>query len=86
MGDKHLIWHSGDKCLYVFQFGRLRTHTGVFINGETKSAFLVDAPFESYESFKNSLLRDIAVEALLITHGHWDHIGAITCSKRMGRK
>ena len=75
MDDKALIWSGDGRRLYVFQFGDLRTHTGVFLNDETRSAFIVYAPSGSYESLKNSLLRGVNVEALLITHGHWDHIG-----------
>lgn len=75
MDDKALIWSGSGKRLCVFQFGDLCTHSGVFVNDETKSAFVVDAPFGSYESLKSSLLRGVNVEALLITHGHWDHIG-----------
>ncbi|MDR2721064.1 MAG: MBL fold metallo-hydrolase [Puniceicoccales bacterium] len=75
MDDKALIWSGDGKRLYVFQFGNLHTHTGVFVNDKAKSAFLVDAPSGSYKSLKNSLLRGVNVEALLVTHGHWDHIG-----------
>ncbi|MDR0595147.1 MAG: MBL fold metallo-hydrolase [Puniceicoccales bacterium] len=75
MDDRNLIWHGDSNYLYVFQFGKLYTHTGVFINGKTKSAFLIDAPFGSYEFLRASVLRGIFVEALLITHCHWDHIG-----------
>jgi glyoxylase-like metal-dependent hydrolase (beta-lactamase superfamily II) len=75
MVDKVPIWSDGNRHLYVLQFGELRTHTGVFVNEATKSAFTVDAPFGSHESLKNSLLQGVKTEALLITHGHWDHIG-----------
>jgi glyoxylase-like metal-dependent hydrolase (beta-lactamase superfamily II) len=75
MDEKALIWSGDGKRLYIFQFGDLHTHTGIFVNDEAKSAFVVDAPFGSYESLKDSLLRGVNVEALLITHGHWDHIG-----------
>jgi glyoxylase-like metal-dependent hydrolase (beta-lactamase superfamily II) len=84
MFDENLIWQNGGKRLYVFQFGKLCTHTGVFTNGDTGIAFLVDAPFGSHEFLMHSLLRGFTVEALLITHGHWDHIGDGYLFKRDG--
>ncbi|MDR1255743.1 MAG: MBL fold metallo-hydrolase [Puniceicoccales bacterium] len=86
MSNKKTVWHRGNEYLYAFQFGRLYTNTGVFINSEKKTAFMVDAPFGSYEFLKESLLRGVAVEALLITHGHWDHIGDAHLFKKDGAK
>lgn len=86
MADDNLIWHSADARLYVYQFGKLYTNTGVFINDRTNEAFMIDAPFGSYDSLMNSILEDVKVVALLITHGHWDHIGDDFLFKQRGAK
>jgi glyoxylase-like metal-dependent hydrolase (beta-lactamase superfamily II) len=86
MDSKNLIWQNGERSLYVFQFGRLGTHTGVFVNKNTKSAFLVDSPFGAHGFLANSLLRGFVIEALFITHAHWDHIGDDYLFRRDGAK
>jgi glyoxylase-like metal-dependent hydrolase (beta-lactamase superfamily II) len=86
MDAKELVWQCEHRRLYDFKFGKLHTHTGVFINDSSGSAFVIDAPSGSYDALKNSLLKDIKIEALLITHGHWDHIGDDFLFRQCGAK
>lgn len=47
---------------------------GYLLNDDTKKGIIIDAPLESTQQFM-SLIREkgICVEAIILTHTHWDH-------------
>lgn len=75
MKNGEVLWQEGGCKLYLFRFGKLYTNTGVFINENSKEAFMIDSPYGSFEALKGSLLKNFSLKAVLITHAHWDHIG-----------
>lgn len=60
-----------------FQLGYIKTNAYVGINEVTKEAFVVD-PGEGPEYFVNYFEENgYALKAILLTHGHFDHIGGV---------
>lgn len=54
--------------------GILETNCFLVVNKSTKTALLIDAPPESKEIVLNKLNEeDCKLEAILLTHSHWDH-------------
>jgi len=63
--------------LQTFTLGELYTNSYVVYDKETRNAFIIDAPcpFDAVTQFiKNEKLN---VAFLLLTHGHFDHIGGL---------
>lgn len=86
MIDGEILWRSENCKLYFFKFGRLYTNTGVFVNELRSEAFMIDAPYGSFQALQNSVLKDIKIKTLLITHAHWDHIGDDYLFQQAGTK
>lgn len=60
--------------IYNFELGPLGVNCFLIIP-QKSGAVVIDAPEGSFETVKKILDKDnIKLEALLITHGHWDHI------------
>lgn len=83
--SNNILWNSQDSKLYVYQFGRLYTNTGVWVNEKIGEAFLIDSPYGAYQLTK-TILHGIKVVAVLITHSHWDHIGDDHLFQKIGTK
>ncbi len=63
--------------LEVLRLGLLQTNCYILKNKETGAAVIVD-PAETQRSFKEAVeAEDIRPEAVLLTHGHYDHVGAV---------
>lgn len=57
--------------------GMVSTNVYLAINNETKEAFLVD-PADSAELMEDWIAQtQVTLKAILLTHGHFDHIGAV---------
>ena len=57
--------------------GMVSTNVYLAINDEIKEAFLVD-PADSPELLEDWIKKNgVALKAILLTHGHFDHIGAV---------
>lgn len=59
--------------------GYLRTNCYILIN---KNDALIIDPGEEYEKIKEEI-KDINIKAILITHYHYDHVGALTYFKNI---
>ena len=61
--------------IYDFQLGQLGTNTYLIFPENSDSAILVDCPYEAAEVVPHYLKQaGRKLEAILLTHGHWDHI------------
>lgn len=64
--------------LYTFTTGLAATNSYLLLNTETREAVLIDAPPESAPHILNTLQHHhCTLQALLLTHTHWDHIADI---------
>ena len=76
-------------------FGVIAENAHFFIDDETKHGFLIDPGAQADELLKLINGHDWTIEKILLTHGHFDHIGAIpelqrrlnveVCMQRNGR-
>ena len=57
--------------------GLIETNTYFYIDENTKHGFLIDAGAEADKLLKIIKDNNWIIEKILITHGHFDHIGAI---------
>lgn len=53
----------------ILELGPIETNA--YLLTYKDSAILIDAPHEAWETIKK---RNLNLEALILTHGHWDHI------------
>ncbi|MDT3739712.1 MAG: MBL fold metallo-hydrolase [Candidatus Kapabacteria bacterium] len=60
--------------------GPVATIGYLVLDSKSKSAVIIDAPFESTAYFESVITeKELMVEAILLTHTHWDHIA--DCSR-----
>ena len=57
-------------------FGIMEENAYFFIDDETKCGFLIDPGAEADELLQIIDRRNFTIEKILLTHGHYDHIGA----------
>ena len=63
--------------LKVFSSGPLETNTILLACPKTRKAAIIDVPFESIPLLIDEIKRDsLEPQMILLTHSHWDHIGA----------
>lgn len=58
-------------------FGIMEENTYFFIDDETGCGFLIDPGAEAEELLKIAASKKFTIEKILLTHGHYDHIGAV---------
>ncbi|MDF2612840.1 MAG: fold metallo-hydrolase [Clostridia bacterium] len=61
----------------VLTVGRLQEHTYFFIDEKTKHGFLVDPGDEAERILSEIMSHRWVIEKIILTHGHFDHIGAV---------
>ncbi len=57
--------------------GIIRTNSYFYIDEKSKHGFLIDPGAEAEKLLKTIKDNDWTIEKILITHGHFDHIGAV---------
>jgi len=68
--------------VYTITTGPVDTHAYIIINQEDRSALLIDAPHQSMERIMRLLAEQACqLKAIVLTHGHWDHIADATALK-----
>ncbi len=61
--------------IYQIAAGPLETNVFLVVENASRKTLIVDAPPESLEKVRQAVEEyDLKPEALLITHGHWDHV------------
>ena len=69
--------------LITYPAGPIETNGYLVIDVDTKRALIVDAPSGFAGAVQRDITnRDLTVTAIVITHGHWDHIGDTASLKR----
>lgn len=66
--------------------GPIETNLFLVVEKASKKALIIDAPPDSFDAVEAEITsRDLQPQALVITHGHWDHIGdAAAIRERFG--
>ncbi len=57
--------------------GSMETNCYIVINEETKECFIIDPATNGQKIVKYLNENELTLKAILITHGHFDHIGAV---------
>ncbi|MBR4904258.1 MAG: MBL fold metallo-hydrolase [Selenomonadaceae bacterium] len=63
-------------------FGIMEENTYFFIDDETDSGFLIDPGAEAEKLLQIAADKKFTIEKILLTHGHYDHIGAVNEIRR----
>lgn len=63
--------------LRIFALGELYTNCYIVYDKESRRAFIVDAPSPSWEVVDFISKEKLNIEFIALTHGHFDHIGAL---------
>ena len=62
--------------IIAFEDGPVATIGYLVINEDSKTSVLIDVPLMSANKISDTLIdNDITLEAILLTHSHWDHLG-----------
>ena len=70
--------------IFTLPTGPLQTNSTFIIHKESKKLILIDSGHEAELSLKVIKEEDLSLERVLLTHAHFDHIGAL--QKIMGEK
>jgi len=73
--------------VFVMEVGPLAENTYIVEHAASRAAAVVDPGDEAEEILDRILERGITVDKILLTHGHFDHVGAVrTLKERTGAK
>lgn len=63
--------------LYNLRVGIMDTNCYIFADDKTKETMVIDPGEDADEILKTIKENDLNVKFIILTHGHWDHIGAL---------
>ncbi len=63
--------------LYTFQTGEMSVNTYVFVNEESRLAVAFDVGGDAKFLMLEELKHDFKITDIILTHGHFDHIGGV---------
>ena len=63
--------------IYTIPTAPIEENCYVAFDEDSKEGFIVDPGNEAEKIFSRIQGEGIKVQAILLTHGHWDHIGAV---------
>ncbi|RIY32895.1 MBL fold metallo-hydrolase [Psittacicella gerlachiana] len=69
--------------IYTLPVGTIQQNCRIFVNPQTKQAFVVDPGAQAQDLYKFIQDHELKVEAIVITHAHFDHIGGITPLRKL---
>ena len=69
------------KTIECFTVGPIGTNCYLLLDEETKEAFLVDPGDEAEYLISELNRREVRLRAILLTHGHFDHVLAVSAVK-----
>ena len=69
------------KTIECFTVGHIGTNCYLLLDEETKEAFLVDPGDEAEYLISELNRREVRLRAVLLTHGHFDHVLAVSAVK-----
>jgi glyoxylase-like metal-dependent hydrolase (beta-lactamase superfamily II) len=82
MGDVEKIWSDAAAEVHRFVVGPLKNNVYVVRCRRTGHAVLIDAADEHERLVR--VANELGVRSVLETHGHWDHIGAVSQVREAG--
>ena len=62
--------------IYTLPLGDYQTNTYI-VSGNDRTCVLIDPGFEPQTILDQVAARGLKIEAILLTHGHFDHVGAV---------
>ena len=63
--------------LVCLPLGDYQTNTYILYNEDSKNCLVIDPGYEPHQITRYVNQLDLEVEAILLTHGHFDHVGAV---------
>ena len=69
--------NAGDCMILTCEVGPFPTNAYFYINDDSNHGFLIDPGYEASKLLRVIEKRELIVEKILLTHGHFDHIGAV---------
>ena len=67
--------------LYQLQLGQIQTNGYLVVDEQTNEAVMIDPGSSALQIINRINELSVTLKAILITHGHYDHIGAVTALK-----
>ncbi|MBR3745933.1 MAG: MBL fold metallo-hydrolase, partial [Selenomonadaceae bacterium] len=64
-------------CAEVDIFDVMEENSYFYIDDDTRRGFLIDPGAQPDELLKLAEQHEFTIEKILLTHGHYDHIGAV---------
>lgn len=66
-----------------FERGPVFTFSYVVTDEQTRGSIIIDVPFESADDIIPYVsANDLVIRAIVLTHGHWDHVGDVNLLKK----